>query len=114
MVMVLWISSIFGFIFKLVIVPTAHVHRLVERTVCLVGSSVGWSDMLVGWSRLVCGLLLRFQTWKRWFVVPSSFVLPGTFLSFGVVSWGFGSGFVSKPYDQTFSNLPYATRFHDT
>ena len=48
MVMVLWISSIFGFMVKLVIIPTAHVHRLVERAVCPVGSSVGGSDMLVG------------------------------------------------------------------
>ena len=26
---------------------TAHIHRIVERIVCLVSSSVGWSHMLV-------------------------------------------------------------------
>ena len=91
---------------------TAHIHRLVERIVCLVSSSVGWSHMLVCCSGLVCCILFGyFQHGKDGLLFPV-FVLSVwvSFLRSGSVGpCDFGTGFLSKPYNRTFSNLPYAT-----
>ena len=112
----LWIGSMFCFMLTLFNIPTAlstaHIHRLVERIVCLVSSSVGWSHMLVCCSGLVCCILFGyFQHGKDGLLFPV-FVLSVwvSFLRSGSVGpCDFGTGFLSKPYNRTFSNLPYAT-----